>query len=255
MVPLVVGTIIASTYGYLRTATRMSWEAKHELLHVLKIYNSISWPVGTGLAIVLGYPLVRGWERRRAGKMASSPESLRRLRRQVLRLPFWLAFVNCLTWFPSVLVFAVAATRIAGRFSLPAFLHFATSILFSWFVATTYATLFVIYFSVRVLYPDLLVAQPGMRQEARGELRFIRAVSRALPAFAAFIPLAAAFLLVALGPGELRPMRPFQLLMVGFITAGGAGLMLAVRVTERLDRIYRALTGECEAGLHTAALR
>src|SRR5207302_848952 len=147
-VPHMIATIVCSFYCFARRGLVLTAMQKLELVRLTKLYNSISYPVGIGIVFFLAVPLIRLFNKRREEGPGSDVGSttLAQLRRSAIRLPLRLACVNTFTWLPSIAIFTLATYHITHRFNAAGFAHFATAVVMSWLIATSYSSLYAMYF-------------------------------------------------------------------------------------------------------------
>lgn len=244
--PHLAGTAVCVLYSGYRRGLALNPEQKGILMRLGRVYNAISYPFGIAVVILIAVALIAAFRRRGfpgAWNRMSAPE-LAYFRRRSLQMPLWLAGINTMTWLPSIPFFAFAAYNVTHRFNPSGFFHFASAVVLSWLIATSYSTLYALFFSVQVLYPRFLELGPDTRLIARDELGMSAQCLEHLPLVLAFIPLLAAVLLVQQDPGHLclSKFQSFQLLLMGLIVLGAAGFLFSLGAIRRLNRVVRALT-------------
>lgn len=252
LLPHLFGTTICTVYCTLRPGMPLSAHFSAIMQHVARLYSAISYPTGMFLVFFFGLPLARAFRALGRKPIAIGHTApgvgdahLADLRRRALRLPRQLALVNTGTWLPSIAVLTGIAYHLTHKFNLNGFLHFAFAVILAYLISTAYSTLYVLFFSVQVLYPRFIEPRPGLRARAANELREVSAWIRWLPFWVAAIPLTAAFLMLQEGPGDLLPerMRLIQLFLLTLIVGGGLGFLFSLAAIQRLLRIVRAIGG------------
>jgi hypothetical protein len=244
--PHLMGTFTCAMYSLLRPGLPLTPAQRAFMTHLARRYTLISYPVGISLVILLSMGVIRVFRERAAGaKPDEDPVELAYWRRRALKLPLWLFGVNSLTWLPSIGVFTGVSYWLTGRFSPSGFAHFAVSVFLAYLIATSYSTLYVLFFSVQVLYPRLVDPRRGVRAEAKEEMRPILPWLRWLPLVLASIPLTAAILLIQSGPTDLSPerLRTMQLFLMSLIVVGGAGCLFSLGAIQRLRGVVQVLGG------------
>jgi len=126
---------------------------------IVLVVNSIAYPVGLALAAVLAWIIQRGIRRLRRGKIA--PAQLRFLESLCLRLGHYAGLIGVIEWTIAGIAYPISIQLVAGHFPLHAWVHFFASLFLCGLVAAAYPFFAITLFSLRVLYPALLEADPS----------------------------------------------------------------------------------------------
>jgi serine/threonine protein kinase len=241
--PHLMGTFTCTMYCLLRPGLPLTPAQREVMIHLLRRYTQISYPVGIALVIAIALQTTRAF-RRRATATEPGDEPLAGWRRRSLLLPLYIAGVNSTTWLPSIGVFTAVSYWLTGRFHPSGFAHFSIAVFLAYLIATAYSSLYVLFFSVQVLYPRLIDRRCGIRALASEEMGPILPWLRWLPLVLASIPLTAGILLVQSGPADLsaQRLRLMQLFLMSLIIVGAAGFLFSLGAIQRLRRVVRALT-------------
>lgn len=215
----------------------LSKAAQDAFYGVANVVNSIAYPIGVGLAIYLTWTVWNGIRELRRGKV--SLDQLRTLESRCLKLGNYAAWIGIALWTVAGVVYPICIHMLAGDFPAHAYVHFFASLVLCGLVAAAYPFFLVTLFSLRVLYPALLEADPSRVGDE--ETLFKLGVS--MPRFlvtAALLPLGGiAMLLIAVNIFPTIGVKGH--LSMSVLSVGGAiGFVL-------IFRLYRQLNADLDA--------
>jgi hypothetical protein len=155
-------------------------------------------------------------------------------RRQVLRLPLWVAALAAAGWLPGGILFPllIPAHHVFG--------HFVVSFTLSGLIALAYAFGGVQYVVLRVLYPRMWDDVRRFSERTTQELAGVPARLTWIQILAGSIPLVAAVLMLQ-GMDIGHPS--YRWMITGLIVLGMLGFQMASAASRRLSRTVVALTG------------
>jgi serine/threonine protein kinase len=241
LLPHLLGSLVNIWYNDARIHLSPVQEAAFR--RVTLGYNAVVYPIAGCVLYWLFAPLYRAWRDRDARGVDN--EDARRLRRRLLRLPFWVALLSAIGWVPGGLLFPWAIDRTAGPIGPDIFSHYFVSFTISGLIALTYSVLVVQFVSLRILYPRfcgdgqcLLAGETGI------ELRPVERRLLVLQLLAVAIPLVGAVLMTDVGPESFsrEGYREFRVLVTSLITLGMAGFTIALSASTYLRKTISALS-------------
>jgi hypothetical protein len=161
LLAIVLPNALASVFNYnynLRTIV-LTDENRHQVFYTTAaIVNSVGFPLGLAIFLVLAQPVVRGLRQLRQG-LPLSREDLQRLRSRILHLGHYAALIGVSLWVLAGPVYPVSIHLWGGTMALSDYAYFTVSLCLGGLIAAAYPFFGVTFLFVRVLYPPLV--QPG----------------------------------------------------------------------------------------------
>ncbi|MGE3314827.1 MAG: serine/threonine-protein kinase [Planctomycetaceae bacterium] len=193
----IVPNALAAWWNYVHNEREiiehLSPAAQSAFRKMAMVVNGVAFPVGVGLAIYLTWTVWQGIRELKLGKV--SLEQVRVLESRCLRLGNYAAWIGVTLWTISGPVYPISINAMVGDVPLHAHVHFFASLALCGMVAAAYPFFLVTLFSLRVLYPALLEADPSQV----GDETTLQKLGVAMPRFlvtAAALPLGAIALLL-----------------------------------------------------------
>jgi hypothetical protein len=237
VLPQLAASVVNIAYNSTQIVAELSDAQKTEFMRIVKVYNSIVYPLAI-LAFVLAVrPIARCWkalsnaERLAEGDVATA-------RRRVLRIPRFIAALTAIGWFPGGVIFPVVMRMTTGLETLLAY-HFVASFVLSGMIALAYSLCGVEFVVLRGLYPGLWRDARHFTSVARQELAPVSRHLNWIEILAVLIPLVAATFVVILGSGS---NMAFRFLVAALIILGGMGSYVTSAITRHLSQVIVALT-------------
>jgi serine/threonine protein kinase len=152
------------------------------------IINGIAYSVGALLFWYLGYSVFKGMQVCLAGSM-TKPEERRALRRRCLRLGHLVALISVVEWSIAAYAYPMSLKIAGGELSRSSMIHFFFSLLLCGIVAASYPFFGVTFFSLRSLYPPLLLCDLEGAAADAPAFKQVRSWTWIYAASAALVPL------------------------------------------------------------------
>lgn len=127
---------------------------KRRFIATVIIYNCLVYPLGIGLWLRLVYALGPAVRRLRAGEVVA-PETLGRLRRRVINLPWWGAMISGAAWLFCIPVFLLSLGQVNASLDPRLFWHLPISFGVSAFISVTHSFFLIELASQWGLFPVL----------------------------------------------------------------------------------------------------
>jgi len=233
--PQIISVAVSVFYNSAQIVRELSPDQQTFFFNLLNVYNLILFGIGTAIWLQKLRPIAHYLKN--ANDFVDDPEGLPRLRRNVVALPGWIAFIATLGWAPGAIIFPASLHFLGGGISAGIWAHFMVSFGISSLIALSYSCLMGEIFVLRYLYPRFWVGANAIQSAARVELRSLRGSRlRWMPIVTSLTPLSGSLLLLLLGSQS-------PLLMAFLICLGIAGVLYSVRATRLISHIHTALTG------------
>jgi serine/threonine protein kinase len=220
-----------------RPTPQLSSDQRERFEQLVIAYNAIVYPLAVVLFVRAVYPIWRCWNAL-SGTEALTDGEVEAARGQALRLPWWVAVLTALGWFPGGLLFPLVIHLVESPVPFKIWAHFVASFWISGLIALAYSLCGVEFIVLRVLYPGMWRNVRGFTDVARRELAPITKQLGHVQLLAGSIPLVAAVVMLGLGD-----TTNFRLLVTGLILLGMAGFHVASVVTRELTQVVVTLTG------------
>ena len=232
--PHVLGTIASCIYAFMRLFPLLD-QAEHNSFHVHAIVISlIVYPVILAIVWRMIGRIDHVQTELRTGRFVE-PNVIEATRRDVANLPWIVLAIDCIGWWVVILVSGTFLHVAFGDTFWSRFSDFSIALIACWMLSTTYNLLSVIYFALRLGYPDLWGSVLNLSETKSRELSHFRIWIRWLTFAAAFLPLVFLMMLIMLGPDQFHdagyPMfRTFAMSLI-------AAAMFGVYFPQALSRL------------------
>jgi hypothetical protein len=211
--------------------------AKPAFDRLVLIVNSIAFPIGMALVGYLSWTILRGVHRLHQGGV--SQEELRALEFRCLRLGHYAGIISVIEWTIAGMVYPIFIHWMAEGFPIHAQIHFFVSLFLCGLVAAAYPFFLVTLYSLRVLYPALLEADPSRVGDEVSLNRLGVLMPRYLVTAALLPLLAIAMLIIA---PQLWPKLPLSGHFSTTVLSVGGGIGYAL-----IFWLYRKLQADLDA--------
>jgi hypothetical protein len=165
--------------------------------NVQTVVNSIAFPLGMALGILVVWPVARALRELRAGKVPGV-EMLAAGRRRCLQMGHCAAALSISLWLLASLAYPLSMSLAAVGLTLSPFVHFVASLTVCGLIAAVYPFFGVTFLAVRALYPRLIRSTATGPEDVHGLYRLSRGAVWYL-LLAAVIPMLAVMALVLIG--------------------------------------------------------
>ncbi len=243
--PSVFGSIVDISYNYFQIVNQLSLEQQHtfELLNL--IYKPFIYVVLVGYWVWSLNQINKQWKSLQAGTF--DRQNIRKLRRQVLRVPLLGVTLTSIGWGISAVLYPAAIHAVAP-ITLSAFGQFILSFVFSWLVCFSYSFIFHQYLILRLIYPAMWAGREEIRKVASKELSGFSYRMRKIYLFSSLTPLFGAALILGLGAGNrsVEELSTLKVFIVACMAVGIVGVNFVLSYSQKITQILYALTGESE---------
>jgi hypothetical protein len=237
LLPQIAGSIVNIAYNANQIVDQLSPGQERRFEQLVIAYNVLIYPLAVVLFVRAVYPVWRCWNAL-SGTEALSDGEVEAARRQALRLPWWIAVLTALGWFPGGVLFPLVIHLVESPLPPEIWGHFVASFWMSGLIALAYSLCGVEFILLRVLYPGMWRNARGFTEVARRELAPVSKQLGRVQLLAGSIPLVAAVVMLFLGDSA-----NFRMLVTGLILLGMAGFQLASLVTRELTQVVVTLSG------------
>lgn len=235
----ILATVVNWSYNLIQIVNDLNVPQRRAFDWLVIIYNSIAFPVLVGITTVLLRRAHRKWTELHDGRLASS-EQVAELRQNVNFLATWSIIGSLTGWLPGSIVFPFVIHYFGEPINLEVFLHFVLSFTLSGMIAITYCYLGSQYVVLRVLLPALCGSTQQNDHLLRIELKRLPGRLIFFQMLAGIIPLSGALMIVMIGH-VTRGDNWFRLLVCMLIILGMVGFVLALQITQYLQRVLNIL--------------
>jgi hypothetical protein len=234
VLPQLAASVVNVVYNLTQIVSALNEAQKEEFFWLVKVYNSIVYPLAILAFVLTVRPVARCWkELSNAERLAEGEVTA--ARRRVLRLPRFIAALTAIGWFPGGFLFPLVMRLTTGLdFSLAC--HFVASFVLSGLIALAYSLCGVEFVVLRGLYPGLWRDAEHFTAVARKELAPVSRQLNWIEVLAGSIPLLAVIVILGSAPDLIRA------LVGALIVLGLIGSRLTSAITRHLSRVIVALT-------------
>jgi serine/threonine protein kinase len=236
VLPQMAASAVNVVYNLQQIVNELNEAQKEEFFWLVKMYNSIVYPVAILAFVLTVRPIARCWKALSCAERLPDGE-VKAARGRALRLPRIIAGLTAIGWFPGGFLFPMVMRMTTGlEFSLAC--HFVASFVLSGLIALAYSLCGVEFVVLRGLYPGLWRDAKHFTAVARKELAPVSRHLNWIELLAVSIPLLAAVLVVSLGsaPDLIR------VLVGALIVLGLIGSRVTSAITRHLSRVIVALS-------------
>lgn len=238
----VVATAVNWSYNMIQIVSDFTDTQKQAFIWVVIIYNLLAFPILVGLTAYLIYRRHQEWEALGDGHLVTEQE-VTHLRQRLNFLATWSIMGSLSGWLPGGIIFPLVIHWGGAPLTAEQFFHFALSFIISGLIAITYCYLGSQYIVLRVLLPRLCITRSEQDDVLADELQPVPFRLLFFQAMAGVIPLTGALLLVIIGPTHPGDTA-FRVLVSVLIVFGMLGFVLALQITQYLQRVLQCLLGK-----------
>jgi serine/threonine protein kinase len=240
VIPQVLGTAVSIAYNQIHIVADLSPDHLDSFLWIVIGYNGIVWPILVPILALLVRRTMVG-VRRLQREVDMPVEDAARIRRAAMALPMWTVFLSAVGWFTGGIAFPAGLELLAGPVTtgrVSIYLLFLVSFVLSGLIASTYSYFGVQFVVLCELYPRLWSNPAEAGQQAQKELPRVVWHLFIFQILAGLIPVGGACLLIVAAAGE-RLTVSYCFLLLSLLVVGGAGVVLATMVANRLEKVIQ----------------
>lgn len=235
----ILATAVNWWYNLIQIVGDLSVPQRQAFDGLVLVYNIIAFPVLVGTTAWLLRRAHREWVEMQDGRLVSA-QQLNQLRQRCNYLATWSILGSLIGWLPGGIIFPLTIHLLGEPITLEVFLHFIVSFTLSGMIAITYCYLGSQYVVLRVLLPQLCGSLGSRDQSLKQELKRLPARLTIFQILAGIIPLSGALMIVMIGY-TTHGANWFRLLVCLLIVLGMVGFILALRISQYLQRVLNIL--------------